>query len=195
MANYLEVGDTAPGFEATTVTGGTVSLGKLAGKLVWLLFYRYPGCPFCNRHIRSLGARLQWLKDLDVHPIAIFDSAESAFEPSVMQEMDLNSIPMIADEHHQLYDHYRVPRSLKGFLSPRSGLAIVQSLMGGGRQERFSGNLLQMPASFFIDQGGVLQNCHYGTSIGDLPGWEAVQTFSRKFRVVTWNPVQNKTLG
>jgi len=192
MAKPLEVGDKAPGFEATTVTGGTVSLDRMTGKLAWLLFYRYPGCPFCNRHVRSLATRLEWLKDLDVHPIAIFDSPESAFEHSVIQEMDLNSVPMIADEHHQLYDHFRVPRSARGFFNARSGLAVVQSLLGGGRQERITGNLLQMPASFFVDQEGILQNCHYGTSIGDLPGWEAVLGFSRKFRVVTWNSPQNK---
>lgn len=189
----LTKGQAAPLFSSPTVYGGEFDLERLQGNLVWLIFYRYPGCPFCNLHIRALGRRLDLLKQAGVTTVAVFDSPRSAFEGSLIEKAGLKDLVMIADDTHEIFDLYGLERKLSGFLSLRSLYELASSVLKGGRQGAITGNVTQMPGSFLIDQAGDLQYCHYGRSIGDHPQWTKIEAFIEEFKIVTWNSYQEST--
>ena len=56
-------GTMAPDFESTTSDGSTFKLSDLRPKPLWLAFFRYTSCMFCNFRIHEMTARFAELQD------------------------------------------------------------------------------------------------------------------------------------
>jgi peroxiredoxin len=189
MLNKLQLGpgDTAPLFAVSDIRGNKIELKKYRGSLVWIIFYRYPGCPACNLHLNSVQNRYQDLKQNHVEVIAVFESPKESFANATLNGRPLPDFPLIADPNRDLYRLYGVNRSLFGFVSLKSTVELISSLWRGGRQRKITGNLLQMPADFFVGPKGVLDFCYYGRSLGDHPKWTLLDEWIKMNHSYTWN--------
>ena len=68
----INSGDSAPDFELSNATGGTVRLYEALDKgPVILNFYRGGWCPFCNLELQALQSRLQEIRSLGATQIGI----------------------------------------------------------------------------------------------------------------------------
>lgn len=182
----LQTGSPAPQFIAQTVEGKAISLKEYRGQLVWLIFYRYPGCPMCNLHMSALMLRKPVLNQLGLKVIAVFESGAEKF-PKDLGGKKRPDFPLIADPEKKLYQLYRCPSRLSGVVHPGAGVSFLKAITSGFKQPKVEGSLGQIPCHFLIAEDGILEHTYYGRHIGDHIPWTTVDKFVRDRRGGTWN--------
>ncbi len=150
----LRVGDGAPSFLTSDVTGNPVSLLNVSDRYVLLVFLRYAGCPWCNLAIHRLAMEYPMLKKAGCEVIAFVQSSKEQVEANIYGRHAIApQFSIIADKERILYDLYDV----KSFKS-----AVVRSIRQvpywlqatfkhGFRQTEVDGDLFLVPALFLID--------------------------------------------
>jgi peroxiredoxin len=168
------VGSKAPEFEFETWDGKPFSLRSLAGKTVYLSFFRYAGCPLCNLRMRDLTKKHDELVARGVVVVAVVQSPAASVRDAFSSLSPRFTI--LADAKERLYALYGLESSLAGYLSPlnlpRLASAAAQGILPG----KMDGTKTRLPADFVIGPDGIIRAAHYGETIGDHISFERVLT-------------------
>lgn len=172
----LEPGNKAPNFQLPDITGLEVSLDKFKGKKVLLSFQRFAGCPFCNLRLHQMIGRFpQWQKDLVV--LVVFDSTLENLQQHAIEQHP--PFPVLADEKNTTYLEYGIEYSWFGVLKGVTCRfpTLMKALSKGYIPKSMRGKKDTMPASFLIDESGIIQHCYYGHDEGDYIPFEYIEDF------------------
>lgn len=158
----IKVGDQFTALSLKTVAGNTVSIPDQS-KLVHLQFRRWVGCPICNTHIGQLAKHSAKIKEAGVKEVLFFHS--SAEDITAFQ----NDVPfdVVADPKKVYYRQAGVETSWFFWLSAKTLLAAIQSLLRFNFTLKMSGGPLGLPADILIDPSGRVVAVKYGTSAYD----------------------------
>ena len=145
-------GERMPSLSLPDATGNLVSLDQLLaqGPLV-VVFYRGGWCPYCNLELRAWQTHLPELERLGATLVAISpqtpDNSLSTVEKNVL------AFPVLSDSELEAASAFGV-----GFTLPPELAELYLSV--GNNLPEINGNgqwVLPIPASFVIDQHGVIQ--------------------------------------
>jgi peroxiredoxin len=152
VSHALQVGDTAPDFLLPDEEGRLHSSIQLreAGPLV-VSFYRGGWCPFCSAELRALQAIKAKLADLQAKVVVLSPDTRD-LPRRLKQELNLD-LTMLADVDHGVAASYgivfRVPDETRAHYA---GLGY-----DFGRRHGTSEWMLAIPATYVIDQDGVVR--------------------------------------
>lgn len=163
----LQAGQIAPALAAQDVHGRMIRLDDYRGRYLFLSFYRYASCPFCNLRVHRLRQRLTEFANFDLSLVAVFQSSRA----HILQYVGTQEppFPILPDPGLRLYRAYRVETSLRAFLigaTRRAGMAL-QAMRLGFLSGRMQGNVLRVPADFLIGPRGEILIAYYGRDISD----------------------------
>jgi peroxiredoxin len=170
-------GEPAKDFTAVALDGKEVSLAGLRGQPVWLAFFRFAACPFCNYRIHELLA--QWPRRFAQHRFTMLGVFQSPAD-SVRSAVERQRPPFIPipDPEMHLYALYGLETRLGGVLTlqvPRLMLAArAAGIPLSGRRE---GPVTRIPADFLIDAEGQVRVAYYGRNVADHVPFEDVERF------------------
>jgi thioredoxin-dependent peroxiredoxin len=191
--NVLTKGIPAPDFNAKTREGKPISLSSFRGKIVWLIFYRYPGCPICNLHVSALYKKYEWVRNNQVQVITVFESTMDAF-PKSFGGSPYPDFPFIADPDRRLYELYNVPVKAATLVTkPKWIPTALYALTKGFKQGKITGKIGQLPAHFLIAEDGLIDRVYYGRHVADHIPWEEVEDYAKQRKLGNWNPGKGVT--
>ena len=157
--------DAAPAFSATDTDGGEFRLTAALERPVYLSFFRYASCPFCNLRVHELIESQGLLAGTDV--VLVFPSTlENIRAYAGKQRPPFRIVP---DPEQRLYELYRVESRWGGVgKAVRKAPALIRAMFS----HRFlpgavEGDLNRIPAEFVIDAGGRFVAAFYGEDIAD----------------------------
>lgn len=171
----LKIGDRAPSFIAKTYRGEITSLKKFRGKMVWLIFYRYPTCPLCNLHLNALKLRIEKYKADGLEIIAVFETGSEKFEKKTLSFLD--KMTVVTDPMKVLYRLYQTDVKLTSVFRPTVALTFIKAVLSGFPQGTVDGQLGQVPASFLIAENGSIEQMYFGRNIADHIPFSKVEEF------------------
>ncbi len=155
-------GDLAPDFELPALGGSRVRLSDYRGKKVLLRFNRQAGCPICNPRNREFIRMYETFRQANVELIGIFGSPEDVLPLGIGKQNP--PYPVLADPQDIIYTKYGVERSLWGMLSPQNW-KNMGGIIEGTKMDTFraaaEGEATRMPAEFFINEQGYIEQVHY----------------------------------
>jgi len=190
----LNPGQPAPDFAARTKDGQIVRLSDFRGQIIWLIFYRYPGCPICNLHLSALTKRYSWIHNSKVKVITVFESPAELF-PKSLAGQPYPPFPFIADPERRLYQLYQTEcLSPASILRPRVAYKFFEALFHGKKQGKITGHLGQKPAHFLIAEDGILDVAFYGRDAADHIPWTTVDAYAQERQIGNWNPGKSVVL-
>ena len=152
-ASAIEVGRKATDFKLPNTQGELVSLSSLlASGPVVLTFYRGGWCPYCSLQLQAMRHRLSDIQELGAELVAISpqvpDQSLSTTEQAVL------GFPVLSDQDACVAAEYgvawKVPEMLLDHM--RSDRKLDLADINGG-----NGSVLPIPATFVIDQQGVVR--------------------------------------
>jgi peroxiredoxin len=171
----ISSGQEAPDFTATALDGSEITLSRLRGQPVWIAFFRWAACPFCNYRIHELLG--QWERRFAQHRftmLGVFQSpAERCSAAIGGKQLPFITIP---DPEMRLYTLYQVEAGLKGMLSwnvPRTMMAARSA--GISIATLPEGPASRIPADFILDGNGVVREAFYGRNITEHIPFEDVE--------------------
>ena len=159
--------------------GEMYSSKALAGKRYMITFFRFAACPFCNLRLHSLVKHYDELGS-DFTIIAIFDSPLDNLQQHAKKHQA--PFPILADETGHYYRKYAINHSIYGMLK---GMfvhfpSLLKAVFKHGYVPlKFKGKLHTMPASFLVDEKGIINTAYYGKDEGDHIPFERVKQFSQ----------------
>lgn len=164
----LKINQPAPDFTVTDTSGIEVSLRKLKGNKIYLIFERNVGCPVCNLHFHELTKRANYFAERGIKVILIYESVRE----KLTEYLNGSNYPFyfVPDPHNELYAKYCVDRS---FVKVMKGLTrgLLSKAMAGSKlfkkPMKQDGHIATIPAEFLIDEQGNLSVVHYGNFLGD----------------------------
>ena len=163
----LQAGQAAPAFAVQDVHGRMIRLDDYRGRYLFLSFYRYASCPFCNLRVHELMQRRTEFKDFDLSLVAVFQSSRT----QIMQYVSTQEppFPILPDPGLHLYRDYRVETSWRGFLigATRHVVKAFRAMRLGFLPGSMQGNVLRVPADFLIGTRGEILIAYYGHNISD----------------------------
>jgi peroxiredoxin len=172
----LKINQPAPDFTVTDTSCNEVSLRKLKGSKIFLIFERNVGCPVCNLHFHELARRASYFSDRRIKVILVYESPREKLKEYVSDGNCLFSF--VPDPDNELYAKYSVERSFtkmirgltQGLLSKaKTGAKLFRKPM------KQDGHTATIPAEFLIDEHGNLSIVHYGNYLGDHLPLSAIQ--------------------
>jgi len=104
MADWLEVGNKAPAFTATTDDGSKIKLADLKGEPVVVYFYPRDDTPGCTKEACAFRDRYEELRQRKVHLIGV--SGDSADSHLKFRDKYSLPFPLIVDTGHKLSERY-----------------------------------------------------------------------------------------
>lgn len=167
----------APDFEGKVFGGDVIKLSSLRGKKVWLGFYRFSSCFFCNLRIAE---EIEWLNKnplrKNLTKIAIFQSPEANIDIGVGKQKP--PFPIIADPEMKLYKEYGVTHSLFAVLD--FSISTMRRMKEG--KKRFGppspdGPVTRQPADFLINEQGIIVDVFYAKKISQHIPLENIDAF------------------
>ncbi len=123
------IGNPAPDFTLTNMTGQKVSLSQYRGKVVVLNFWA-TWCPPCREEMPSMEALYRKYKDQGLVMLAVNvdESGESAVKKFLQKTP--YSFPILLDSENVAQNTYGVFRFPESFIIDREGV-IVEKIIGG----------------------------------------------------------------
>ncbi len=154
----LQKGDSAPILSLPDAKGERVSLTQLLeqGPVV-AIFYRGGWCPYCNLELRAWQAQLAELSSLGATLVAISPQTPDN-SLSTAEKNDL-AFPVLSDSDMLAAHGFGI-----AFTLPPELVELYRSV--GNNLPELNGNgkwVLPVPATFVIDQSGVIQFSHVET--------------------------------
>src|SRR5277367_6977313 len=119
-AARVSVGDRFPELHLAAITGETVPIPDIAGRLSHLQFRRFAGCPICNLHLRSVTTRIDEISAAGIREVVVFHSTAD----ELRKYQDDMPFPVIGDPDKTLYRRFGVEASAKAVLNPRAWRAL-----------------------------------------------------------------------
>jgi peroxiredoxin len=161
LPGRLQIGDTAPIFQATDINGQAFDLAALRGSRIWLSFLRFANCPLAQAKLDKIKASSAAFPAL--RPIAIGT-------PGVATRLRYREagFPVIADGDQTLYRLYGVEHSFPRAIVPTNQWAGFKALCHGyPLRVPLERPWWRMPADFLIDENGLIADAHYGRRMHD----------------------------
>lgn len=150
-----QVGERAPSLNLPNAKGETVSLEQLWTKgPVVAIFYRGGWCPYCNLELRAWQQHLAELAALGATLVAI--SPQTPDNSLSTAEKNELGYPVLSDSALVAANAFGV-----AFTLPPDLVELYRSV--GNNLPELNGNglwVLPVPATFVIDQGGVIRFAH-----------------------------------
>jgi peroxiredoxin len=159
------------------VLGNEVRPQDLAGKKLWIILYRYAGCPMCSAHLADLKA---WLKKHCPTNLSVMLVYESPPERLQVIATQLAGLPVrvFADPENHLYSRLGSRLSVSGMFKPGAVVAFLRALARGFFQGKIDGDLRRHPAHLFADSEGIHSRRYVGSHIADHIPWPEVSRFA-----------------
>lgn len=175
------VGSRVPAFEGLTPEGKRIHVDEYQGRKLWIMLYRYVGCPLCAAHLRQVHQRLPFLREHGVEVVAVYETPPGRFTcPPTVPCLPRSEIPLLADPTRMIHAILRTQRSSSAFLHPGVVAAWVRAMLGGARQGAVDGDLGQLPAHLLVSEDGVVRVAHYGRHAADHIRWNLVEDFAKQ---------------
>ncbi len=174
----LKNGDEAPNFSVVDINGEKVEINKDNGKKIFLSFFRYSGCPWCNLAIYRLTEMAPDLEAQGVKVVCFVQSTQENIEKNIINRHDVKPpFTIVSDPNKIIYDLYGVEESaLKYFTSLRKAPEwIYSSFKLNFKQPEVDGSVTLVPAQFLIDSDGTIIKVHYGTDYADDMTYSEIQ--------------------
>ena len=171
----LSLGQAAPEFEATNWKGDTIRLSDYAGKRLWLAFFRYASCPFCNLRVHDMIRRHEEFSNKGLAILTVFQSPPKRIARYVGKQDP--PFPILCDPEERLYRLYELNASAKGLVSPSLGSQMAKAAVLGFLPGRIDGTLTRLPGDFLIDEKGLLVDVFYARDISEHIPFNRVETF------------------
>jgi len=153
----LKVGQQAPAFAGTDVSGKKLSLKGLLKnhQYVVLFFYRGQWCPYCNKHIQQLQDSLQLLTGQGAFVLGVSPETNENIKTTIGKTHA--SFSLLHDEDYRIMKAYDVKYALD--------VAAYAKYQGYGVDlEKNNGNtdhVLPVPATYVIDKTGKIVFVHF----------------------------------
>jgi len=165
-----QVGDTVLNFTLLDQNGKSFTLSEaLKDGPVVMLFYRGQWCPFCNKHMLRLQDSLPLIEAKGARLIAI-----SPENPEYLEKMEAKT----GAHFTLLYDSsYQVARAMDVLWSPDEKLITKYDNISGKPLNEVHGTentLLPVPATFIINQQGVIVWRHFEPNYKERSGVDAI---------------------
>lgn len=163
----LQTGQAAPAFAAQDVHGQMIRLEDYRGRYLFMSFYRYASCPFCNLRVHELIQRLAEFEDVDLSLVAVFQSPRTQIARYIGKQRP--PFPILPDPRLYLYRDYGVETSLRAFLigATRHLGKALRAMRLGFLPGRIQGSVARVPADFLIGPRGEILIAYYGRDISD----------------------------
>jgi peroxiredoxin len=152
-ASGLEVGATAPDFTLPDALGKPVTLSHLLkdGPVV-VTFYRGEWCPYCNVQLRALQVALPEFQELGASLVAISPQAPD-HSLSLTEKHEL-TFAVLSDADQEVIRAYHLQFTLSGDLEDLQVNVWHNDPRDHNADHTRS---LPVPATFVIDQGGIVR--------------------------------------
>lgn len=163
----LQAGQAAPAFAAQDAQGRMIRLDDYRGRYLFLSFYRYASCPFCNLRVHELMQRLTEFENFDLSLVAVFQSPRTQIAQYIGKQRP--PFPILPDPRLHLYRDYRVETSLRAFLigATRHFGKALHAMRLGFLPGHIQGSVARVPADFLIGPQGEVLIAYYGRDISD----------------------------
>lgn len=153
----LRVGERVPdGISVYDRDGNEVSLNEeFSGGLTVVMFYRGGWCPYCTKALAKWGRELGRFEERDVQVIAISpETGEHLLETKTKQKVGFD---VFVDKTTEAMRHFRV-----GFQVEDSYVSMLRNRLKVelGDWNASGETILPAPATFLIDEQGVVQWVH-----------------------------------
>lgn len=166
----LKNGDKAPHFSVVDINGEKVEINSDNSKKVFLSFFRYSGCPWCNLAIYRLTQMAPDLEAQGIKVVCFVQSTQEDIKKNVIDRHDPKPpFTIVPDPNKEIYSLFGVEESaLKYFTSLRQLPEwIYSSYTLHFKQPEVDGSVTLVPAQFLIDADGTIIKVHYGTDYAD----------------------------
>jgi len=172
-------GSQVKNIQLPSLSGDAFNLESLKGKKVLITFFRFAGCPFCNLRVNQLIQKQADLGD-NFQIVGIFDASLK----NLQRNLSKHHAPftLLADEKNKAYKAYGIERSILGvikgmiFSFPQM---LYSMFIKGNFLTNIGGNMLTMPASFLVNEQGVIETVYYGKDEFDHIPFEQVLAFAK----------------
>ncbi|MBM7871555.1 peroxiredoxin [Clostridium pascui] len=170
MSEKLSIGMKAPDFNFITAWNAENNFYKnISGKKNILIFLRYYGCTACQLQILKLVKNYERFKEKDIQLFVVLQSA-----PETIREQDNKGempFTIICDPSQELYKLYNTSaaKNMLGLGSLNLLKKVEEAKKLGLAHGKYEGNELQLPATFVMDEEGIIKFVHYGQDAGDVP--------------------------
>ena len=177
-SNQLIAGDQAIDFIWSDITGNKIKLSDYRGEKVFLAFYRFALCPFCNLRLNLLSTRRKELEDRGLKIIAFIQSPLDAVRKT--SDRHNTPFPILADYDKVIYSQYGVTSQPAGMIATmyRKPLRLLRAILRGYFPYKFQGDRNLMPAEFLINADGTIRTAHYGKDADDYLSFEQLKSFA-----------------
>ena len=160
----IKVGDLSPTFSFTDANGESQSLSDALSKgSILLVFYRGEWCPYSTKYLSQLSEAEDLFSEKGILIMAV--SAENGESLENMKVKSKSNFQFISDQGYELMTafnvEYLVPTKMVEKLAS-NGIDLAES---HGADEP----MLPIPATFLIDQNGIIQYVHYDTDYKKRP--------------------------
>lgn len=175
----IELGQQAPDFDVTDITGKQHSLESLKGKKVLLSFFRDATCPFCNLRVHEMTKVYPRLEENGLVMLAFFNAPKERIIRFVGNKP--RPFPMIPDPEKVHYQHYEVRSSVAGLI--RGMLFRIPSIIKAmllGFPPRVVHDIAQMPADILIGPDSTIKGFYFGKDPADHIPLSVLETFAAR---------------
>lgn len=166
----LEVGKTIDDFKFCTQNGCKESFVKeLKKEKTVLLFLRYIGCPPCNLTVLEINENLDKFKEKNMDIYVVLQSEVDVLNEAI-EGKDIE-FEIICDPNMELYRKFSLgeassPHEMRGEGTQER---IQASIDRGLEHGKYEGNEMQFPATFIVDDKGIILYSKYGQHVTDYP--------------------------
>ena len=162
----LKAGDKAPDFKLECLDGTTVRLSDYKGKKLFLSFYRFASCPFCNLRVHAIGELYPKIQN-EMEVLGVFESSLDVMKDYIPRHG--LAFKIASDTKAVSYKSYGVGHSFMGMLS---GMflrmpTLMKAMFKGYLPLTIDSSLTRMPADFIIDEEGIVLVAYYAKDEGD----------------------------
>ncbi len=179
----LQTGTRVPDFTFQDQDRNETSLRLYSnGSPLYLVFFRYASCPFCNLRIQRMMNRGEEITQTGTKILAVMESTRENYEAYAGKQKP--TFPIALDPEHRLYELYELERSTIGLLSTfvkRPG-DLVTAMASGFTPGTVDGPMNRMPADFLIDPDMNLVKAHYGKDAGDHMPIPEIIAFAKQYQ-------------
>lgn len=178
QAKGLSIGDKAPLGQLQNADGESIDLQEaLKEGPIILVFYRGQWCPYCNRHMAALSEIADSLEGIGVQLFAI--SPENPEYLKMMEEKSESRFDLLYDSHYTTIEAFDL-----AFLPSKAKRLKYNSVLGANLAEAHgdSRELLPVPATFLIDQKGIIRWRHFDPDYRERSKPEELLAEAQKLR-------------
>jgi len=173
----LKPGDKIEELSLMSIDGKEFNIKDIKDKKIFITFYRFASCPFCNLRINEIVKRYNEFGD-DFEMVAVFDSPLD----NLIKQTKKHRAPfwILADEKFFYYKKFSVEQSFIKFLIGtivRFHRLMLASLKGY-IPFTFKGSVSTIPVDILIDKNGVISEVYYGNNTSDHLSFDRIKSFS-----------------